>query len=655
LTTSRKLQVTTALVVTCFLVVHLLSWLLPNVFEPWNAQTVDQLFAFRSKSTSLAPAYDTTIVHVDLGDNSIKQLPNFYLNRSHYAQVVRNLGEMGVAAQIWDYVFPARSNREEDSLFISGTAFARNVYYGLAFELGAGPMPEEKTFPEIKEYLDQTKWNVKVEGDASDFYGASKALITFPELARAGAGLGYLSIRFDRDGVFRRVPLLVRYAGEFYPSFPFRCICDYLSVPPENIIVRPGKNITLKNAKRPGGPPHDIVIPIDRHGNIVINYIGSWERMRHIDFATVLTLSDDRDEMETFSESIFKGSIAVVSQTSTGSSDVGPVPTDNNFPLSGLHANVLHTVLTENFLTEFTDFQMLFVELLLLVTVLIFAFTLSSRGLRYGTALLLIGYLAGSALLFFYANVIVNIIRPSLMIVSSVFTIIAYRYINEEKDKESLRRSFEAYFPPSVVKRIMANPEMIYAAGQKKELTIMFSDIKSFTTHSSTMSPEAIQKSLDEYFGAMVDIVFKYEGTVDKFIGDGLMVFYGDPEPQADHALRCVKAAIEMQKKCRELKVKWEAEGRFPLKIRIGINTGPVVVGNMGSSRRLSYTVLGSVVNLTQRLEANAPVEGIMISARTYELVKDHVATKPLEPIIVKGLEQPITVYEVIVDSAALA
>jgi adenylate cyclase len=432
-------------------------------------------------------------------------------------------------------------------------------------------------------------------------------------------------------------------------------MCDYLSVPPENIIVRPGKNVTLKNAKRPGGPPHDIVIPIDRHGNMVINYVGSWERMRHIDFATVLTLSNDRDEMETFSESIFKGSIAVVSQTSTGSSDVGPVPTDNNFPLSGLHANVLHTILTENFLTEFTDFQMLFVELLLLVTVLVFAFTLSSRGLRYGTALLLIGYLAGSALLFLYANVIVNIIRPSLMIVGSVFTIIAYRYINEEKEKESLRRSFEAYFPPSVVKRIMANPEMIYAAGQKKELTIMFSDIKSFTTHSSTMSPEAIQKSLDEYFGAMVDIVFKYEGTVDKFIGDGLMVFYGDPEPQVDHALRCVKAAIEMQIKCRELKTKWEAEGKFPLKIRIGINTGPVVVGNMGSSRRLSYTVLGSVVNLTQRLEANAPVEGIMISARTYELVKDHVATKSLEPIKVKGLDQPIPVYEVIVDSAALA
>ncbi|HLF19939.1 MAG TPA: adenylate/guanylate cyclase domain-containing protein, partial [Bacteroidota bacterium] len=328
---------------------------------------------------------------------------------------------------------------------------------------------------------------------------------------------------------------------------------------------------------------------------------------------------------------------------------------DNNFPLSGLHANVLHTILSENFLIEFTDFQMVFIEVLLMVIVLIFAFKLSSRGLRYGTVIVLAGYLASCALLFLYTNVIVNIIRPSLMIIGSVFSIIAYRYINEEKEKESLRRSFEAYFPPTVVKKIMANPELVYAAGQKKELTIMFSDIKSFTTYSSTMSPEAIQKSLDEYFGAMVDIVFKYEGTVDKFIGDGLMVFYGDPEPQSDHALRCVRAAMEMQKKCRELKAKWESEGKFPLKIRIGINTGPVVVGNMGSSKRLSYTVLGSDVNLTQRLEANAPVEGIMISQRTYDLVKDHVPTRPLEPIKVKGLDQPIAVYEVLVDGPPTA
>jgi len=263
---------------------------------------------------------------------------------------------------------------------------------------------------------------------------------------------------------------------------------------------------------------------------------------------------------------------------------------------------------------------------------------------------LLIGYFLIASGLFLGPGIIINILRPVLVIVFSMFSIVAYHYFTEEKNKEALRRSFEAYFPPSVVKRIMANPDMITAGGQKKELTILFSDIKSFTTHSSTLSPDEIQKLLNEYFGAMVDIVFKYQGTVDKFIGDGLMVFFGDPEPQADHALRCVQAAIEMQKKTRELKVKWESEGRFPLKIRIGINTGSVVVGNMGSARRLSYTVLGSDVNLAQRLESNAPVEGIMISHRTYEFVKGHVKTKQMQPILVKGLETPIQVWEVEVE-----
>ena len=168
------------------------------------------------------------------------------------------------------------------------------------------------------------------------------------------------------------------------------------------------------------------------------------------------------------------------------------------------------------------------------------------------------------------------------------------------------------------------------------------------------MTPEHIQRSLNEYFGAMTDIVFRYQGTVDKFIGDGLMVFFGDPDPQPDHALRCVQAAIEMQTRVRELKAKWETEGGLPIQIRIGINTGTVAVGNMGSARRLSYTVLGSAVNLAQRLEANAPVGGILISRHTYELVKDQVRTRPLGQIQVKGLTEFIDVYEMLVDTQAI-
>ncbi len=128
------------------------------------------------------------------------------------------------------------------------------------------------------------------------------------------------------------------------------------------------------------------------------------------------------------------------------------------------------------------------------------------------------------------------------------------------------------------------------------------------------------------------------------------MVFFGAPEPQPDHAVRCVRAAIEMQHKCRELKEKWVREGLFPLRIRIGVNTGEVVVGNMGTPKKLSYTVLGSDVNLANRLESNAPVEGIMISRRTYDLIKDQIPTIPHENILVKGLDTPVEVYTVPVD-----
>ena len=292
---------------------------------------------------------------------------------------------------------------------------------------------------------------------------------------------------------------------------------------------------------------------------------------------------------------------------------------------------------------------MTIVEILLLAFVALFALKLSSRGLWVGALLLLIGYIFIAASAFLFGNLIFNIVRPAMITIVAVFGVLVFRFINEEREKEATQRSFEAYLPPSVVKRQLAHPETIFEV-QKKELTIMFTDIKSFTTYSSIMTPDEIQKFLAEYFDAMVQIVFKYEGTVDKYIGDGLMVFFGAPEPQADHAVRCAKAAIEMQKKCRELKEKWVNEGMFPLKIRIGINTGEVVVGNMGTQKKLAYTVLGSDVNLANRLESNAPVEGIMISRRTYELIKDFVPTLPHEPVLVKGLNTPIEVYTVPVD-----
>jgi adenylate cyclase len=652
----RTTSATFILIVASFLAIHLLFWLLPNVFEPWNAQTVDQLFSLRSKSDSFRPRYDSTIVHIDISDRTFELLENSYLNRFQYAEVVQNLADMGTALQLWDFILPAKMNLQEDSALVLATANARNAYFGLAFRIGDGRRSRFRASgTTANRYLEMTMWNVHAEGDPSHLHQAQGALITFPALAAASQGLGFLNLPFDRDGVYRRMPLLVRYREAYYPSLVLRAACDYLGVTPDRVVLEPGTSITLKGARRPGGQPRDIIIPIDRSANMLVNYVGPLARedsvlsMLHANFADILRASDDRMELDIWRERL-TGKIAVVSEVRTGAADVGPIPGDNDFPLSGVHSNAINTILTENFLRQADGLEMFLVELAVLVVLVLLALRLSSRIFSLGALGLIVLYFAVATLMFLFSNYMLNVLRPILEIGLGAFAVIAYRYVNEQKQKEVLRRSFEAYFPPTVVRKIMVNPSLVTAAGQKKELTILFSDIKSFTTYSSTLSPDEIQRLLNEYFEAMVEIVFKYEGTVDKFIGDGLMVFFGDPEPQPDHAVRCVKAAIEMQRKCRELKERWVREGKFPLMVRIGINTGSVVVGNMGSERRLSYTVLGADVNLAQRLEANAPVEGILITQRTYELVRDYVPTRALDPIKVKGLDEAVRVYEVTVE-----
>jgi adenylate cyclase len=459
--------------------------------------------------------------------------------------------------------------------------------------------------------------------------------------------LGFLSLKADPDGVIRRVPLLAAWNGHFYPSLPFRVVCDYLGVPPERIVVQPGESITLKGAKSPGGKPHDLRIPIDAHGNMVINFIGPWERMKHYNFADIYHASDDREELELWAEEL-SGKIVIVSDVATGSTDIGPVPTDVNFPLSGLHANVIHTILTESFLRELSGFEMLLIEILLAGIVMVLSLRLSSLYFLSGTAILTMGYVGATALSFFVFSTMIQVVRPVLFLGFVTVTVSAFRYFREEKEKEGLRRSFEAYFPPLVVERLISSPDLQSLSCRKKELTILFSDIEDFTVHSAPLPPDRIQALLSEYFEAMVEIVFQFHGTVDKYIGDGLMVFFGDFEPHPDHARRCVQAAIDMQRRVYELNRKWQNDGGIPLRIRIGINTGIVAVGNLGSARRLSYTVIGAAVNQAKRMEAIAPSGSILISNRTRELIGDEVSACSLGQVTLKGVEKPVEIFEVV-------
>ena len=216
---------------------------------------MDRLFHIRSSVSYFQPSYDNTIVHVDITDTSLKRLKSFYLDRSHYARVIKNLAEMNVSAQMYDFIFTAQKDLVEDQLLIKATKSAANVYFGLAFDLGKKGVSKDRYIKEggnDAQSLEKTGWHVVVDGNPKHFYQGTDPLATYPELASVSRGLGFLNIKTDPDGVNRRIPLLIMYKEAFYPSFSFRSICNYLNVPPEKIIIKPGKSITLEDAKKPG-------------------------------------------------------------------------------------------------------------------------------------------------------------------------------------------------------------------------------------------------------------------------------------------------------------------------------------------------------------------------------------------------------------------
>lgn len=640
----QRLRTAAILVLLSFGFATLLFGIFPTVFQSWDNQTIDRLFVLREK---IHPSpYDSTIVHIDIDNSSIKKL-SYYFPRRLHAELFDVTRRINFSSIAYDILFAQRLKSVDDTLLLDAVERSTRGYFPVAFELKTQKTSHRLEFEEMK-FLDSTSWNLTA-ADTSHFFHTGATLLTWPELSRRSRGVGFISVAADPDGVYRRVPLVIRYKNSFYPSMVFRLACDKLKVTPDDIIIQGGKSITLRNAISPSGEKKNIIIPIDDEGNMIINWIGPWEQMTHMSFFALLEAANDRDEVEALSER-YAGSIGFVGDVSTGISDIGPTPFEKSFPLVGLHTHTLNTILTENFLRGVPFGTMLGIEIALILLMIYCSYALSSSLYTYSSLSLLFMYGILSCVLFIYYNTIIAVIHPIISIIFSTVSVLSYRYITEEKEKQQLRARFESYFPPAVVKQMLENPELRMTKPKSLEVTIMFSDIKSFTTHSSTMTPEDISSSLSEYFEAMTAIVFKYEGTVDKFIGDGLMVFYGAPETQKDHALRCVHAAIEMQKKCRELMEQWTLKGRFPLQIRIGINTGVVVVGDLGSERRKEYTVIGSPVNLSQRLESNAPVGGILISETTNHYIKDTIPTRTRDPISVKGLEKPIVVYEVVIE-----
>ncbi|MEE4599913.1 MAG: SpoIIE family protein phosphatase [Desulfobacteraceae bacterium] len=446
---ARRLRTGILISTTVILLAHLFHWLLPDVTTTWNHRVIDRVFQYRAHSATFKPFYDDTVVHVDINQSTLQRIDRRHLDRLHHARAIANLGAMATTSQLYDFVFASERSENEDQQLVNAAQRAGNAYFGLVFLFDREhPQSGSSSSDSLaRSYLDATRWNIVIGGTPSRLPEAMDGIITFPKLAEASRGLGGLNLQYDPDGVYRRYPLLYGYNGAVYPSIVLRIVCDYLGVTPDAIAVDPGRCLTLKSALFPGAEEgRDIKIPIDPSGNMVIDFIGPWERMRHYNFADILQASENNAEMALWKDEL-AGKIVVVSEVLSGSSDAGSVPTDTHYPLSGVHANALHTILTESFFRPTTGWIRLCCELLIAAVVTVAFVYLPTMPFGAISMLAALTYSGVAVIAFMYGQWLFNFIQPNVILVLMLIAMLVHRAI------ESTRVSVEAKHERDLVEK----------------------------------------------------------------------------------------------------------------------------------------------------------------------------------------------------------
>ena len=479
------------------------------------------------------------------------------------------------------------------------------------------------------------------EANAPDFTAA---------VASEKGGAGFFNVTVDADSVVRRLPLAIPYGRDpnlanwdFYPSLDVQAIRLFLGLRDEDMKLNYGDaGITTLQFG-----PHLTVHPDDL-SRLLVNFHGPSQTYPYVSFGDVA--------LRKFQPGTFKDKIVLIGASATGIGDLRATPFGGiDFPGVEIHANLIDNILNQQFLVHhapqvLTDIGFIFLFGLPLG---LWLAVVQPRWMAAG--LLLLVPFGGIVYWAFLHGWWLNFIVPALFtLVPNVSLVALYRVFFEEQEKRKIRGAFQQYVPPEVVRRLLTDPERVKP--RKTEVTVLFSDIRGFTTISEKLDAQELAGLLNVYLTDMTKIIFRHQGTLDKYIGDAVMAIWGAPFDAPDHAAKCCDAAVEMLSKLTDLQKDWRARGYPHLDIGIGINTGIASVGNMGSALRHGYTAMGDSVNLASRLEGLNKEYGtrIVISESTRrEIRSDKLIFRELDLIRVKGKLQPVTIFEVLSREAA--
>ncbi len=467
---------------------------------------------------------------------------------------------------------------------------------------------------------------------------------------------GHFSFRQDEDGVIRWADLVTEVENVLRPDDPEdRLIFPSLSLKSaallldkEVVITTYPKGVESINL---GMDADAVRIPTNDRGRLLINFQGPAHTFPHYSAIDILKGKIPKEKLE--------GRVALIGATATGVYDLRVTPYDENFPGVEIHANIIDNILNQDFISR--PFWAGMVEVIVILFIgVIFGYSLTRLDALWGATLavvMIIGYYMLDRLFFFANGYWISTILPLTQILVTFILCYMYRYMVEEKEKRATRRAFSQYLNPEVVDSIMSDYDNLKLGGQEREMTVMFSDVRGFTTLSETLSPADLGEVMNLYFTPATDILIQNRGTLDKYIGDAMMAFWGAPQDQPDHAILACRAGLQMI--ANLTLIRQTLKERYPdntvlhkFDVGLGVNSGLMWVGNMGSDKRFNYTMLGDGVNLGSRLEGTNKVYGTrsIISEYTHELVKGHFLCRRMDLIRVKGKTKPVGIYELIAD-----
>jgi adenylate cyclase len=580
-----------------------------NLLSDLQLQSSDFLFKVGNAKQGTESAERVVIVGID--DRSLAEigyLPSW--PRSLYAELIDTLSDAGARVIVFDVLFSEQAPGDEE----------------LAASIGnAGNVILPVVYSPIQQ-------NYVGAGGTIETGGFLRPLSCFEENAVA---LGHANMLPDDDGVIRRLPVLIQSGGEQEPALALATVSVYLRRPQVIDSIVSNKQLSLAGR----------TIPLNDSNAMIINYAAGFDKKETAsDFDTVSFTDVVNGYIDT---SIFYDSIVIVGATATGLEDSFWTPTGRMMSGVELHAHAINTILSANFLRSASRGTT--IAAIVLLTLVCSLIVLRFRVL-YATLFCTVIFVAYLLVSFtaFDRGLMLNMVYPPLAIVGSFVVVNLHNIASERTEKGQIKKTFGRYISTPVVNEILKTMDKgrLKLGGEQREVTVMFADVRGFTSLSEEIQPEELVRVLNIYLSAVIKAVLKYGGTVNKFGGDNIMAIWNVPMPCDKHALMAIKAAMAAQRAIKELQENDPTLTK--MEFSIGINTGNAVAGNLGSEDRVEYSVVGDAVNVAARLTAAAGGGRVWIGFGTYELVKEQVLVKQLELLLLKGKRVPVRSYEVI-------